>query len=149
MVMMTLYVRQQKRHRCIEQSFGLWERVRVGWFRRMALKHVNYHMGNRLPVQVQCMRQGAWGWCTGMTQRDGMGSEVGGAFKMGNTCTLTADSCQCMAKPLQYCKVIKINKFIFKKHYRWYGMGWVPFSKLKENITGMPSEVYYSFREKA
>ena len=29
MVMITLYVRQQKRHRCIEQSFGLWERVRV------------------------------------------------------------------------------------------------------------------------
>ena len=30
MTMITLYVRQQKRHRCIEQSFGLWERVRVG-----------------------------------------------------------------------------------------------------------------------
>ena len=29
-------------------------------------------------VQVQCMRQGARGWCTGMTQRDGMGREVGG-----------------------------------------------------------------------
>ena len=26
MVMMILYARQQKRHRCIEQSFGLWER---------------------------------------------------------------------------------------------------------------------------
>ena len=26
MVMTTLYARQQKRHRCIEQSFGLWER---------------------------------------------------------------------------------------------------------------------------
>ena len=26
MVMITLYVRQQKRHRCIEQSLGLWER---------------------------------------------------------------------------------------------------------------------------
>ena len=24
-------------------------------------------------VQVQCMIQGAQGWCTGMTQRDGMG----------------------------------------------------------------------------
>ena len=24
----TLYVRQQKRHRCIEQSFGLWEKAR-------------------------------------------------------------------------------------------------------------------------
>ena len=25
------------------------------------------------PVQVQCMMQGARGWCTGMTQRDGTG----------------------------------------------------------------------------
>ena len=25
-IMITLYVRQQKGHRCIEQSFGLWER---------------------------------------------------------------------------------------------------------------------------
>ena len=30
MVMMTLYARQEKRHRCIEQSFGLWEKARVG-----------------------------------------------------------------------------------------------------------------------
>ena len=37
----------------------------------------------------------------GMIQRDGMGREVGGGFKMGNTCTPMADSCQCMAKPLQ------------------------------------------------
>ena len=26
---------------------------------------------------------------------------------MGNTCTPMADSCQCMAKPIQYCKVKK------------------------------------------
>ena len=26
----------------------------------------------------------AWGWCTGMTQRDGMGREEGGGFRMGN-----------------------------------------------------------------
>ena len=44
-----------------------------------------------------------------------MGREVGGAFRMGNTCTLMADSCQCMAKSLQYCKVISnLNKFIKK-----------------------------------
>ena len=36
--------------------------------------------------------------CTGMTLRDGMGREVGGGFRMGNTCTLMADSCHCMAK---------------------------------------------------
>ena len=44
------------------------------------------------------LRQGAQGWRTGMTQRDGMGREVGGGFRMGNTCTPMADSCQCMAK---------------------------------------------------
>jgi len=56
------------------------------------------------------MIQGAWGWCTEMTQRDGMGREVGGEFRMGNMCTPMADSCQCMAKPIQYCKVKKKNK---------------------------------------
>ena len=40
----------------------------------------------------------ARGWCTGMTQRDGMGREVGEGFRMGNTCKAMADSCQCMAK---------------------------------------------------
>ena len=29
------------------------------------------------------MRQGAQGWCTGMTLRDGMGRKVGGEFRMG------------------------------------------------------------------
>ena len=40
----------------------------------------------------------AQGWCTGMTQRDGVGREVGGAFKMRNTCKSMTYSCQCMAK---------------------------------------------------
>ena len=40
----------------------------------------------------------ARGWCTGMTQRDGMGKEGGEGFRMGNTCKSMADSCQCMAK---------------------------------------------------
>ena len=87
----------------------LWERVRVAWFGRMALKHVYYHIWKKSPVQVRCMGQGARGWCTGMTQRDGMGREVGGGFRMGSTCTPVADSCQCMAKPIQYCKVISLQ----------------------------------------
>ena len=47
----------------------------------------------------------AWGWCTGMTQRDGMGREEGGGFRMGNTCMPVVDSFQYMAEPIQYCKV--------------------------------------------
>ena len=43
-----------------------------------------------------------------------MGREVGEGFRVGNSCTPVVDSYQCMAKPIQYCKVkkkkIKINK---------------------------------------
>ena len=46
------------------------------------------------------MRQGAQGWCTGMTLRDGMGKEVEERVRMGNTYTPMADSCECMARPL-------------------------------------------------
>ena len=41
----------------------------------------------------QCMILDAWGWCTEMTQRDGMGREEGGGFRMGNTCIPVAYSC--------------------------------------------------------
>ena len=38
------------------------------------------------------IQKAAWGWCTGTTQRDGMGREEGGGFRMGNTCIPVADS---------------------------------------------------------
>ena len=46
------------------------------------------------PVQVQCMKKDTQSPCTGTTLRDGMGR----GFRMGDTCTPMADSCQCMAK---------------------------------------------------
>ena len=58
-----------------------------------------------MPVQVRCTILDAWGWCTGTTQRDGMGREEGGGFRMGSTCIPVADSFQCLAKLIQYCKV--------------------------------------------
>ena len=36
---------------------------------------------------------GCLGWCMGMIQRDGVGREVGGGFRIGNTGTPVADSC--------------------------------------------------------
>ena len=45
---MTLYARQQKRHRCKDTDFWtMWDKVRVGWFKRLALKHVYCHLENR------------------------------------------------------------------------------------------------------
>ena len=53
------------------------------------------------------MRQGAQGWCTGMTLRDGMGREVGGRVRLGNTCTPMADSyAAAAAKSLQSCPTL-------------------------------------------
>ena len=72
----------------------LWEKARVGWFERIALKYAYYHMWNRSPVQVWCLKQGTQGWWTGTTLSDRMGREVGGGFRMGDTCTPMADSCQ-------------------------------------------------------
>ena len=37
-----------------------------------------------------------------------------GGFRIGNSCTLVEDSCQCMAKPIQYCKVKK-KEYIKKR----------------------------------
>ena len=44
------------------------------------------------------LSKGAQGWYIGMTQRDRMGREVGGGFRIGNTCTTMADSCEYRAK---------------------------------------------------
>ena len=45
-----------------------------------------------------------------MTQRDDIGRVVGVGIRIGNSCTPMADSCSCMAKPIQYCKVKKKKK---------------------------------------
>ena len=48
-----------------------------------------------------------------------MRREVGGGFGTGDTYTPVADSCQCMAKPLRYCKLIslQLNKLITKFYW--------------------------------
>ena len=42
------------------------------------------------------------------------GEGGGRGFKVGNSCTPVVDSCQCMAKPIQYYKVKKKKKFKIK-----------------------------------
>ena len=46
----------------------------------------------RITSSGSCMIQDARAWCTGMTQRDGMGREEGGGFRMGNRCIPVMDS---------------------------------------------------------
>ena len=52
------------------------------------------------------LRAGALGRPRGMGWMEG---EVGEGIGMGNTCKSMADSCQCVEKSLQYCKVISLQ----------------------------------------
>ena len=60
---------------------------------------------NRIASLCPMQDTACLGLVHGMTQRDVVGREVGGRFMFGNACTPGVDSCQCMAKPRQYCKV--------------------------------------------
>ena len=108
MVMITLYARQQKRHRCIEQSFGLCGRGR-GWdiwengIETCILSYVKRITSPGLMHDTGCSGLVHWddpeGW-------DGEGG-VRGLQDRERMYTM-ADSCQCMAKPLPYCKAISL-----------------------------------------
>ena len=55
------------------------------------------------------MREDPQGWCTWDDPEEWEGKGGGRGVQDGDTCTPVADSSQCMAKPLQYCKVISLQ----------------------------------------
>ena len=64
---------------------------------------------NGSPVQVWCMRLGAQGWCTGMTQRDGMWERREGGSGWGTHVHPWLIHVNVWEKPLQYCRVISVQ----------------------------------------
>ena len=109
MVTITLYAKQKKRHRCTEQNFGLCGRRRGWMFRENSIETCILSRVKQITSPGWMHETSAQAWCTGKTQRDQVEREVGGGIGMGNTCKSMADSCQCMTKPLQYCKVISLQ----------------------------------------
>jgi len=65
-----------------------------------------------MPVQVRCTILDAWGWCTGTTQRDGMGREEGGGFRMGRHVYLWQIHFDIWQN--QY-NIVKLNKILKKR----------------------------------
>ena len=62
----------------------------------------------------------AQGWCTGMTQRDGMEREVGGGFRMGTHVNPWLIHVNVWQKPLQYYKAISLQLIkINEKKKEW------------------------------
>ena len=98
-VMITLYAKQKKRHRCIEQTFGLCGEGEGGMFQEKSIETCILSMVKQITSPGWGMHEtNARTWCTGRTQRDQVEREVGGGIGMGNTCISMADSCLCMTK---------------------------------------------------
>ena len=94
MVMLTLYAKQKKRHRCIQNS--LLDSVgegEGGMFRENSIETCILSRLKQITSTGWMHETSAQGWCTGKTQRDRVGREVGGGIGMGNTCKSMADSC--------------------------------------------------------
>ena len=87
----------------------LWEKARVGCFKRTASKHVYYLGWNRSPAQVGCMRQvlgpGALGRPRGIRWR---GRWEGGS-RWGTHVNPRLIHFNVWQNPLQYCKVISLQ----------------------------------------
>ena len=109
MVMITLYAKQKKRHRCTEPTFGLWEKARVGCFERTASKHVYYLWWNRSPAQVGCMRQILGPGALGRPRGIGWRGRWEGGSGWGIHVTPWLIHVNIWQNPLQYCKVISLQ----------------------------------------
>ena len=65
------------------------------------------------------MKQGIQSWCSGTTQRDGVGREVGGGFRMGGHVHPRLIHVDIWQKPSQYGKVVILYlKYINLKNKR-------------------------------
>ena len=98
MVMITLYAKQKKRHRCTEQTLDFVREGEGGMFRENSIETCILSRVKQTTSPGWMHETSAWSWCTGKTQRDQVERNVGGWIGMGNTCKSMADSCQCMAK---------------------------------------------------
>ena len=91
------------------EFWTLWEKARVGCFKRTTLKHVYYLGWNRSPAQAGCMKQvlgpGALGRPRGIGWR-GRWEGVSGWGIHVNPWLIHVNVWQ---KPLQYCKVISLQ----------------------------------------
>ena len=119
MAMMTLYARQWKRHRCKEQTFGLYGR-RQGWDdlrehnQNMYIIKYETDLQSRLDAWDRVPRAGALGWPWGM----GWGGRWEGGSGWGTHVHPWLIHVSVWQKSLQYCKVISFQlKYFFLKKW--------------------------------
>ena len=87
----------------------LWEKARVGCFKRTASKHVYYQGWNRSPAQVGCMRQVLGAGALGGPRGIGWRGRWEGGLGWGIHVNPWLIHVKVWQNPLQYCKVISLQ----------------------------------------
>ena len=112
----------------------LWEKARVGCFKRTASKHVYYLGWNRSPAQVGCMRQALGPGALGRPR----GTRWRGRWEGGSGWGIHVNPWlihfSVWQNPLQYCKVISLQ-LIKKKFKRKWINKYALFAINSENYT--------------
>ena len=109
MVMITIYAKQKKRQRGIDQTFGLCGR-RWGWDVQREQHWNKYTIkGETSPAQVGCMRQVLRAGTLGRPRGMGWGRRQEKGFGWGTHVNPTLIHVNVWQKPLQYCKVISLQ----------------------------------------
>ena len=83
MVTITLYAKQEKRHRCTEQTFGLCGRRREWDVLRNSIETCILSRVKQITSPGWMHETSAQGSCTGKTQRDRVRREAGGGDQDG------------------------------------------------------------------
>ena len=87
----------------------LWEKARVGYLERTALKHVYYQGWNRSPAQDGCMRQVLGAGTLGRPRVIGWRGRWEGGLGWGTHVNPWLIHVNVWQNPLQYCKVISLQ----------------------------------------
>ena len=98
MLMITLYAKQKKRHRCINSLLDSVGEGEGGTFQENSIETCILSRVKQITSPGWMHETGTRTWCTGKTQRECVEREVGGGIGMRNTCKPMAVSFQCMTK---------------------------------------------------
>ena len=87
----------------------LWEKAKVGCFKRTTSKHVYYLRWNRSPAQVGCMRQALGPDALGRPRGSGWRGRWEGGSGWGTHVNPWLIHFNAWQNPLQYCEVISLQ----------------------------------------
>ena len=91
MVMITLYAKQKKRHRCTKQILDSVEEGEGGMFPGNSIETCTLSRVKQITSPGWMHETSARDWCSGKTQRNWVERVVGGGIGMGNTCKSMVD----------------------------------------------------------